>query len=354
MKHGSSERKKDKIIIYGSYPPPIGGVAIHVKRLVEYLAKEKVSYEFYWKSANISSVLRFIFSQFNFKSNIIHVFGFQKWKEQLILLILIYFFNKKIIVSILNDRPMIFYNNLPFIQRLIARLFFRKISKLIAVSSHIKISLVAREKICCISTFIEPHSSEILGKKIPDWIYSIRKGFKFLITASAFRIKFFNNQDLYGIDLSIELMKRIIASGRSNVAFLYHIPDIQNYKYFSKMKDLILQYNLQNNFFFNTESLPSYLSILNISDLFIRPTNTDGDSLSVREAIYFGVPTIASDASTRPEGTIIFKNRDVESLFEKCLEVLENHSEYRRHVKEIKHNDNVIEIIKIYREIGKV
>ncbi len=52
-------------------------------------------------------------------------------------------------------------------------------------------------------------------------------------------------------------------------------------------------------------------------DIFLRPTNTDGDSLSIREAIYSGIPTIASDIVERPFGTITFKNRVVSDLFEK-------------------------------------
>lgn len=52
------------------------------------------------------------------------------------------------------------------------------------------------------------------------------------------------------------------------------------------------------------------------SSALLRPTNTDGDAVSVREALWLGVPVIASDVVVRPAGTVLFRNRDAESLWE--------------------------------------
>ncbi len=49
-------------------------------------------------------------------------------------------------------------------------------------------------------------------------------------------------------------------------------------------------------------------------DGMIRNTATDGDSLSVRESLYLGLPTYATDRVDRPEGTILFHYNDSESL----------------------------------------
>ena len=54
---------------------------------------------------------------------------------------------------------------------------------------------------------------------------------------------------------------------------------------------------------------------------FLRPTRTDGDAVSVREAMCFGLPVIASDAAPRPEGCLIHKANDAESLAS-CLRSL--------------------------------
>ena len=60
----------------------------------------------------------------------------------------------------------------------------------------------------------------------------------------------------------------------------------------------------------------SFVRLINHSDIVLRTTNTDGDALTIREALYFGKTVIASDVIGRPSGTKLFKNRDVDSLIE--------------------------------------
>ncbi|MCX6623975.1 MAG: glycosyltransferase family 4 protein [Acidobacteria bacterium] len=56
------------------------------------------------------------------------------------------------------------------------------------------------------------------------------------------------------------------------------------------------------------------LAIMSASDVFLRPTLEDGDSMSVREALALGVPVVASRVGTRPAGAILFRAGDVEEL----------------------------------------
>lgn len=50
------------------------------------------------------------------------------------------------------------------------------------------------------------------------------------------------------------------------------------------------------------------LGLLSKCDAFIRPTTHDGDAISVREALALGVPCVASDVCARPEGTYLFQS----------------------------------------------
>jgi glycosyltransferase involved in cell wall biosynthesis len=56
------------------------------------------------------------------------------------------------------------------------------------------------------------------------------------------------------------------------------------------------------------------LGLIARSDAFIRPTTHDGDSISVREALALGVPCVASDVCQRPEGTRVFRADDEQDL----------------------------------------
>lgn len=67
----------------------------------------------------------------------------------------------------------------------------------------------------------------------------------------------------------------------------------------------------------------SYFELLKNIDIFVRNTSTDGDALSVKEALYLGKPTLCSDVVDRPAGTILFKYCDEESLTKALAETRE-------------------------------
>jgi len=59
---------------------------------------------------------------------------------------------------------------------------------------------------------------------------------------------------------------------------------------------------------------PVALGVMAACDLFVRPTLADGDAISVREALALGVRCVASDASARPSGVTCFETGSVSSL----------------------------------------
>ena len=61
-----------------------------------------------------------------------------------------------------------------------------------------------------------------------------------------------------------------------------------------------------------------------MSDLTLRATNTDGDALSIRESLFLNTPIIASNATSRPTGTIVFDSRSQDDLNAKVLHELKN------------------------------
>jgi glycosyltransferase involved in cell wall biosynthesis len=59
------------------------------------------------------------------------------------------------------------------------------------------------------------------------------------------------------------------------------------------------------------------LALMRRSHVFVRTTLEDGDSVSVREALALGVPVVASRVGVRPTGTILFHPGDVEDMLSK-------------------------------------
>jgi glycogen(starch) synthase len=64
------------------------------------------------------------------------------------------------------------------------------------------------------------------------------------------------------------------------------------------------------------------LAMLRASDVTVRSTFVDGDAITVREALAFGVPVVASDTDFRPEGVTLFRRGDVSDLVAKLGQVL--------------------------------
>ena len=91
------------------------------------------------------------------------------------------------------------------------------------------------------------------------------------------------------------------------------------------------------------------LRVIADSDVFLRTTLFDGDSISVREALHFGVPVIASDCAERPAGVSLVPKTDLRSLLaaiRACLsqtKSLPSQPEVR--------DENLKSVLKCYREL---
>ena len=358
-----NKNKKVKIAIIGPYPPPYGGISVHIKRMKNYLEKNCIEYIIYNESRiveyenvinvqPINSYRKFILQIPFLKSNVLH-FHSANFKIRM-LLGWYKFLGKKIILTIHGESLHDQLIRLNFIGHYLLLLSLKNLDKIICVNPRTKEELLDlgfnSKKIKVIPAFIPPNSDETEVKQLPEFFHKIRHKHKFLVTANAFRISFYKNQDLYGIDLSIELVKRLIDNGYKDIGFIYVIPDIGDYDYFEKMQKLVKKYNLENNFHFYTKPI-AYPAVINICDLFIRPTNTDGYGVSIAEAISLKKPAIASDVCKRPEGTIFFKNRNIDDLYIKTTDTINNYEEYRAKIENIEFEDNAEKILEVYKKV---
>ena len=89
----------------------------------------------------------------------------------------------------------------------------------------------------------------------------------------------------------------------------------------------------------------SYFELLKNVDVFVRNTSTDGDALSVKEALYLNKPALCSDVVDRPAGTILFRYSD-DASFTRALE--EAKTVNRKNDGEREQCDVVGELAKLY------
>lgn len=96
----------------------------------------------------------------------------------------------------------------------------------------------------------------------------------------------------------------------------------------------------------------SCLAVIGRSDIFVRPTLSDGDAISVREAIALGTPVVASDVVRRPAGALCFKTGDASNLTSK-LESLLADAGSRTHISSEPSKTGIRRLIELYGTPGR-
>ena len=337
---------KLKVLLIGELPPPFGGVTIHMKRFTAFLKDNKVNFTIFdhYRDSWFS-----IFAKLR-RCSLIHVHSNNYWFLFLLSMGNLLLINKPIILTIHNSRFSSPHSKMFNITKLVVRLILSNVSAVIEVNRNSNLMFYLKIKTVFIPAFIPPSSVETNTEQLPKIFHSLREKHKILITANAYQFSFFNNEDLYGIDLSIELMRMLVTNGHKEIGFIFVIPEVGNKVYMEDIQKLVIKHNLLEYFhLYNKPVL--YPAVLNICDIFIRPTNTDGDALSVREALLLKKPVIASDVSIRPTGTILFKNRNVNDLFLKLKQLIENDSIKAREIEGIKFDDYASKIIDVYNKV---
>ncbi len=129
----------------------------------------------------------------------------------------------------------------------------------------------------------------------------------------------------YGIDVFL----RAVAAGRSEMPHMGGL--IIAFKsnqtsYTQDISRLITNLDLIEQVLI-PEPFPNVAEALRRSDIFVRPTLSDGDSIAVREALTLGLPVIASDTGFRPGGVVVFPVGDHQALADRIGKVFRGEME---------------------------
>jgi len=143
-----------------------------------------------------------------------------------------------------------------------------------------------------------------------------------VLCANAYQIREYKGQDLYGLDLCVELIAQLTYQSDVKAAFVFVVSrDAKGSQLYATAQKVIKDRGLEDRFCLYNGPV-DFVTLMTQCDLVLRPTNNDGDAVTIREALYFGLPVIASDAVQRPPGTILFRNRDVKDLMRRTVDVL--------------------------------
>jgi glycosyltransferase involved in cell wall biosynthesis len=353
--------RKLKVALIGVYPPPYGGISVHIQRLsasypdggalvaVFDSGRQVKKTPGVYNLGRIRGWLCFLASRWD----IVHAHTSSiNWKVPIAFFFLARMKRTRFILSYHSLREK--EEDFGSLGRRLVRFMLKSASHCIAINAEIKAKLVAMgappERVSVVPAFLPPVVKEEEVAGIPRETGDFIASHKPLIAANAYAIIKYQGQDLYGIDMCIDLCAAL-KKDYPRVGVLFCLPRIGDIPAFNELKRSIEEKGVADNFIFQTEPGQFY-PVLMKSDIMVRPTNTDSYGVSVAEAICFRVPAIASDVCPRPEGTILFKSRDIEDFIARVKMVWENYSDYKTKLESLEMPDNLSEILGIYRRVA--
>jgi len=307
---------KTSVLQLGQLPPPYGGITRHIQGLKYNLDKDNVPNDvksFYCRSF-LSAALKY---------KILHSHEIRAIPQ--ILLPCFRLIGKRIVIGIhgegLEDR--LTQNNMLKLNaagKILLKLALKYYNAFVVGNDKIKKFLISQgvksNKIFIIPEFIP--FEEFSTEENPE-VSSFVNGRKYFFSCGDLRK--YHNEYLYGFDLILEFAKTHKYL-ENDYCFLINIIGNNSPNQIEPFKDFILKYNLDKFVYLNCKSFTSMQLLIKNTFVFLRTTNTDGNALSILEALQLKVPVIASDVVPRPKSCILFKNRNLEDLTDKILNLL--------------------------------
>jgi len=177
-------------------------------------------------------------------------------------------------------------------------------------------------KLAVLPAFIPESRADIERRPLDKPAQDFCRRFSPLVLMYAYGPDRHDGTDLYGLDMALEMLADM-REKQAPAGLAVVLPEITDADYYQTVLDKVKGLDLADCIYFARGDAVSFSAFLEVADVFIRPTNTDGDALTVREALAAGVPTVASDVCCRPEGVYTFKNRDrrdMENAVQKAID----------------------------------
>lgn len=324
LKHKYSENIfNKKIIIIGMNMPPLGGIAIHINRVIKKLLKQQnlVTLVDVIKESRENSKLGYLIYLtilFNkIRPDIIyyHTLSLRKLPLELGYLILLKkLFKVRLIV--IDHTPRFFYSK-SWIYKKILNFLLYYVDKQILIGdstfkAYVENKIKLKNDFSIESPYLSPDfkiKDEIFAK-YPQNLKNFIARCSPIVLINGSAVRLINIIDLYGFDMAIKLLydlKKIY----KNIGLIIVLAEMGDKKHFDKIFNEIKN---NNDIYLllgcEQEIWPLFAKV----DLFIRPTCSDAFGISIQEALDMKVPVIASNVCQRPKGTVLFKSRNQNDL----------------------------------------
>lgn len=292
------------ITVVGRCPPPLGGVSVYVSRRYAELKSSG-------GTVNLIdfSEKKWLLELFKAKSE-----TFEINTLNLSVVFILFLFGK------LNRSIFIDHNasrNYIGVKKSILIFFLKKAKEIWIVNSDLKSFYPPSFCIKVISPFIPPDETqyENIFQNYPKAVIDFIDKGTFLVN-SAGKFAPYKQTDLYGIETSVRLLDT-----NSDLRLLLAIA-----KYEPEMmpEKLVFEINkhIQNGRLCLLTDQSQIWPLFKHKAICLRLTPLDGDSVTIKEALYFKAPVVASNSVSRPASCIIYNYYSFEELTLKISELI--------------------------------
>jgi hypothetical protein len=284
---------KPKLLIVGVVPPPIGGVSVHVARLLDSLVQRGEQFAFAdIKKLGLLQLFKAIAAH-----KIVHIHMSNSY-VRLVLVIFARSLGKQVIftlhrslgrggkISLMADMASIRFAQLPLMLNAFS---YDKAKK-------------ANKNTRLVSAFIPPGNEPPLASDVCTAVADLKTKYEQVWATNAYHASFDKfGREIYQLTLLVDIF-----AGLPGQALVISDPS-GSYKLLFEQNGTVLPPNVLLLAFGH-----SFYRLLEITDGLLRITTTDGDSLSVKEALYLNKTVIATNVVDRPAGVYLVNLNQVD------------------------------------------
>ena len=322
----------------GPVPPPYGGVSVYINRLVSSLSNDGFKVGGYYTSDCVANdiVSSPAFDKWTWYET--HKYPIKIWKFLSIakkykilhshcsLELMAYLWTamallkKQIIVTIHNSMIVNSYKNTNCINRFFLNRMLRSEKVIwITVSEEGKEQLNIlynkfRNPIQVIPAYIPIEQGEYieLCSSMQAYINSHEKIISF------YGHSFMLNEgiDIYGFETALKMYAAVYKRNKK-IGMVFCLSDTKDQAKIKALHVLANKLKIDDVIYWQIGPINNINSLWKQTDIYIRPTSTDGDSVAVREVLDEGAIVIASDVCPRPNNVITYTYDDLNDFISK-------------------------------------
>lgn len=320
-------RRGLKVLLIGDYPPPMGGIAVHVQQLHHALERAGVE----CKVLDIGKRGRAdpgVIDGRGYKNYAKHLLRHasegwllhlhtsgnnpKAWTVAMSVAVAGQMFRTPSVITVHSGLvPQLFPTDAQMRRR--AQVALVGYSHIVTVSDAVQETLLdlgmRPERLSVFPAYI---ASEVRPGEPPALLAEARKRRKPMLAAAH------HPSPVYGRKLVFEALS-LLAPKFQDIGLALFGPGTGSEEYAEDAARYGVEHLLED---FGELDHDQALAVMKAADVFVRPTTADGDSVSVREALTLGVACVATDVAHRPPGTIVARAGNARDLAEKIERAL--------------------------------